>query len=183
MASNMKKRWFSFSLKTLFTVMTVLAVLLGLFVKSVRDRMAAFAAIEDLKGSISYKQSSPNWLRAFVSDEKYFWNPVAVRFSPNDPITDAELQAVMKHLMNFDDLTYVNFYESQITDVGLAELLPLAHKLESLDIRGTKVSDGGIATLKQLSRLTLLRLTNSSISNDGIDEIRNALPNCKLEVQ
>lgn len=183
MASITKKRWFSFSLKTLLIVMTALAVLLGFFVKSFRDRRAAIAAIEDLNGSISYQESGPNWLRKFISDEKYFWNPVAVRFSSNDPITDVELQSVMKHVMNFDDLTYLNFNRSQITDVGLAQLLPLANKLESLDIRSTSVSDDGIAHLKRLPRLTLLRLEDSAISTDGIDEIRKALPSCKLDVQ
>ena len=183
MASITGRRWFSFSLKTLLVVMTALAISLGLYVKSFRDRRAAIAAIEGLNAWISYQESGPNWLRNFISDEKFFWNPVAVRFNPSDPVTDVELRSVMKHLMTFDEMTYLNFDRSQITDAGLAQLLPLANKLESLDIRRTSVSDDGIAHLKRLPRLTLLRLKGSGISADGIDEIRKSLPNCKLELQ
>jgi len=183
MASITEKRWFSFSLKTLLVVMTAVAIVLGLYVKSFRDRRVAIAAIDGLNGSISYQESGPNWLRKFISDEKFFWNPVAVRFNPNDPVTDGELQSAMKHLLKFDDMTYLNLYRSQITNAGLAQLLPLANNLESLDIRSTSISDDGIAHLKRLRRLTLLRLKDSAISPDGIDEIRKSLPSCKLDVQ
>ena len=155
--------------------------MLGLYVKSFRDRRAAIAAVEGLNGFISYKQGGPNWLRKFVSDEKFFWKPVAVRFSPSHPVTDAEVQSVMSHLMRLDEMTYLNFDRSQITDACLAQLLPLANKLETLDIRGTRVSDNGIADLQRLSRLTLLRLKDSAISADGVEKIRKSLPNCKLE--
>src|SRR5687768_5803791 len=109
--------------------------------------------------------------------------PVAVRFDPKHPVTDDELQSVINHLGTFDDLTYLNFDRSQITDAGLVQLLPLADRLESLDLRGTRVSDDGIAHLQRLRRLTLLRLKGSSISTDGIEHIRKSLPNCKLDVQ
>ena len=181
MDTTTKKRWFSFSLKTLLVLMTALAIGLGLYVESFRGRRAAIAAIDGLNGSISYKENGPSWLRKFISDEKFFWNPVAVRFSPNDPVTDDELQSVINHLMKFNDMTYLNLDRSQITDAGLAQLLPLADKLESLDIRGTRVSDDGIAHLQRLSRLTLLRLKDSAISTAGIEKIRKSLPSCKLE--
>jgi hypothetical protein len=181
MASIAGKRWFSFSIKTMLLIMAALSVGLGIYFKSFRDRRAAIAAVEDLNGWISYKESGPNWLRKFVSDEKCFWNPTAVRFDPKHPVTDDELQSVISHLMKFDDLTYLNFDRSQITDTGLAQLLPLANKLESLDIRGTRVSDNGIANLQRLPKLTLLRLKDSAISTDGMETIHKTLPSCKLE--
>jgi hypothetical protein len=181
MVSIRRKSWQSFSLKTLLLAMTVLAIVLGLYVKSYRDRRSAIDAINGLDAWLSIKHDGPQWLHRFVSDEKYFWNPVAVRFNPDHPVTDAELQSVMKHLMTFKDLRYLNFYRSRITDAGLAQLFPLSDKLDSLDIRNTSVSDNGIAHLKQLHRLTLLRLSDSKISPEGVETIRKSLPNCKLE--
>jgi hypothetical protein len=181
MISISARSWLSFSLKTLLLAMTVLAIVLGLYVKSFRDRRAAIAAIEGLDGWVSYEQAGPLWLRKVISDEKYFWNPVAVRFNPDHPVTDAELQSVMKHLLKLKDLRYLNFDHSRITDAGIGQLLPLSDKLESLDIRHTVVSDDGIANLKLLPRLTLLRLSDCKISAEGVETIRKSLPNCRLE--
>ncbi len=181
MESATKKRWFSFSLKTLLVLMMAIAIGLVLYVKISRSRRAAIASIGRLHGSISYKESGPNWLRKVIPDEKFFWSPVAIRFDPSNPITDADLQSVINRLWKFDDLTYLNFDRSKITDAGIAQLVPFANKLESLDIRGTGVSDDGITYLQRFPRLTLLRLKGSAISPDGIEKIRKSMPNCKLD--
>jgi hypothetical protein len=181
MSNKRKRRWFNFSLKTLLVVMTAIAIVLGFYIKSFRDKREAIAAIQELSAWISYEKGGPQWLRKFVRDEKYFWNPIAIRFNTSRPMTNAELKSAIDPMMEFDNLTYVSLYRSKISDSGLAELLPLADKLESLDIRNTKVTDNSIANLTQFHRLSLLRLQDSGISSDGVDELRKALPSCKFE--
>lgn len=176
------RHWTRISLRGLFILMTVTAISVGLFIKDVRDHRAAIAAVEDSRAGISFKQGGPEWLRRFVSDEKHFWIPVAVRFNSAHPITDAELRSLMPHLLEFDELNYINLYRSNVTDAGVAELLPLSPKLESLDVRSTSVSDKSVPVLKQFPQLTLLRVQGSALSDQGRDEIRNALPNCKFHV-
>lgn len=175
-------RWARISLRGLFILMTVTAISVGLFVKDIRDHRAAIAAVEDFPAGISFKQGGPDWLRRFVSDEKHFWKPVAVRFTSTHPITDAELRSLMPHLLEFDELDYVYLYRSNVTDAGIIELLPLSPKLEAIDIRSTSVSDSSVPVLKRFPRLTLLRVQGSAISDQGRDEIRKALPNCKFDV-
>lgn len=175
-------RWARISLRGMFILMTVTAISVGLFIKEMRDHRAAIAAVEDSRAGISFKQGGPEWLRRFVSDEKYFWRPVAVRFNDAQPITDAELRSLMPHLLEFDELNYINLYRSNVTDAGVAELLPLSPKLEAIDIRSTSVSDSSVPVLKQFPQLTLLRVHGSAITDQGRNEIRKALPNCKFDV-
>jgi hypothetical protein len=175
-------RWARISLRGLFILMTVTAISVGLFIKEIRDHRAAIAAIEDAHAGISFKQGGPDWLRRFVSDEKHFWKPVAVRFSSTHPITDAELRSLMPYLLEFDELDYIYLYRSNVTDAGIIELLPLSPKLAAIDVRSTSVSDKSVPVLKQFPRLTLVRVQGSAISDQGRSEIRKALPNCKFDV-
>lgn len=175
--------WARISLRGLFVLMTVTAISVGLFIKEMRDHRAAIIAVNDSHGAIStLSLNGPNWLQRFVGDVRYFWRPVAVRFNSAHPITDAELRSLMPHLLEFDELTYVNLYRSNVTDAGIKELLPLSHKLEAIDIRLTSVSDKSVPVLKQFPQLTLLRVQGSAISAPGRDEIRKSLPNCLFDV-
>ena len=176
-------RWARISLRGLFVLMTVTAIAVGLFIKEMRDHHTAITAVKDSHGAISTLQlSGPNWLRRFVGGDQYFRRPVAVRFNSAHPITDAQLRSLMPHLLELDELNYINLYRSNVTDDGVAELLPLSPKLESLDVRNTSVSDKSIPVLKQFPQLTLLRVQGSAITEQGRNEIRQSLPNCKFDV-
>ena len=180
MSGPLKRRWLRFSLRTLLVIMTVLAISLGLYFKSLRDRKAAIGAMEKLGGAISLKYNGPEWLRKMVNDDKCFWNPVAVRFQPHHPITDQELQSAVPYLKNFGDLNYLAFRESQVTNEGLKHLLPLAERLLVLDLSDTAVSDDGIVHLKQLPKLMFVRVKEgTAITPAGIGEFERALPGCK----
>lgn len=175
-----RRRRLRFSLRTLLVITTVLAISLGLYVQSLRDRRAAIAAVERLGAAISFNYHGPEWLRKLVGDEKYFWNPNAVRFQYDDPLTDDELQSAVPYLKNFSDLNYLAFRESQITNDGLKHLLPLAERLLVLDLSYTAVSDDGIIHLKQLPKLMFVRVKEgTAITPAGIGELERALPGCK----
>ena len=180
MSGLLKRRWLRFSLRTLLVVTTALAISLGLYVQSLRDRKAAVGAMEKLGGAISFRYHGPEWLRKLVGDEKYFWNPNAVRFESSNPTTDDELQSAVPYLKSFGDLNYLSFRESRITNEGLKHLLPLADRLLVLDLTHTAVSDEGIIYLKQLPKLMFIRVKEgTAITPAGIAELERALPGCK----
>ena len=182
MGKNSKRSWFRFSLKTLLVLMTALAIWLGLYAKSFRDRRDAIAEVKLLDGSISLKYDGPAWLRRLVRDETYFWNPIAVRFTGPHRLTDIELQKIMKQLLSFQDLNYLMLANSQITNAGLEQLLPLRDNLETIDISGTDISDEGIVHLKRFSKLTLLRIQHTNVTPNGVVELQQSLPSCKILV-
>jgi hypothetical protein len=72
-----RRRWFQFGLRTLFVVVTVVAVWLGLIVKVVRDREWARWAIEESGGvfldftnanATIYREGEPNWHSSWISE-------------------------------------------------------------------------------------------------------------------
>ena len=95
------RRWFRFSLRTLLVLMTALAVWLGLYAKSLRDRKAAVVLIEQLNGALGVKLAGPAWLWRLVGDERYFFDPAGVHFNAGERPTDDDLRMVMKHLVRF----------------------------------------------------------------------------------
>ena len=70
--------------------------------------------------------------------------------------------------------------QTGVTDEGLPHLMQVP-KLKRLDLEATNVSDDGLATLKQLSSLRELVLTGTRISPRGVEALRAALPNCKVD--
>ena len=52
------------------------------------------------------------------------------------------------------------------------------HSVRVVRLRGTQISDAGLAHLKGLTALEWLALNNTQISDAGIEELEAALPNC-----
>lgn len=185
MKAILKRRWLRFSLRTLLVVMTALAISIGLYIKSYRDRRAAISVAERLGAAINYHYDAPKWLRKLVGDERYFWNPNSLRFESSDlitsgPLTDDKLQNAMPYLQRFGDLNYLSFRESKITNDGLKHLLPLADRLIVLDLTYTAVSDEGLMQLKQMPKLMFVRVKDgTAVTPAGIAEFERAMPGCK----
>ena len=53
--SKPRRRWFQFSLRTLFVLLTVLCVLLAVTVERARKQWEAVAAIRELRGEVRYE--------------------------------------------------------------------------------------------------------------------------------
>jgi hypothetical protein len=49
--------------------------------------------------------------------------------------------------------------------------------LQELFLDGTAVTDGGLVHLHGLTRLNMLRLTNTKVTDAGVAELQRALPN------
>jgi hypothetical protein len=152
-----KRRWYQFSLKTLFVVVTLLCVGPGGFVvyeqKKARDQKSAVEAIERLGGNIYYDENAPvrsATMRWILGDER-FGNVDAVGFAKTS-VTDADLV----HLAALPRLTSLSLSQTNVTDSGLMQHVASLRSLEALGLYDTRATDA------------------------GIDELQKALPNCMI---
>jgi hypothetical protein len=136
---KLRRRYLTFSLRTLFVVTTALAVWLGVIVNRAREQREAVKAIEALGGSASYDWQyaqldqadpfgldgpfippGPVWLRRLVGDD-FFQDAVGVSFSGE---TDA-LKSIA-HLKRLRKLktVIVNPFASNVTTDEIKAALP-----------------------------------------------------------
>jgi hypothetical protein len=90
-------------------------------------------------------------------------------------VTDAGL----KHLAALQELRELELESTGVTDAGLRELAALK-KLERLNLCFTRVTDMGLRQLAVLKELRVLRLRESQVSEAGINELKKALPKCRI---
>ena len=103
----------------------------------------------------------------------------------------------------FDEVSWVKFEDTIVTDAGLAHLKGLT-ALHMLDLTNTRVSgtglehlqgltslkvlylcdtqvtDAGLVYLQGLTSLTLLHIENTQITDAGLATLHKALPNCLI---
>jgi tetratricopeptide (TPR) repeat protein/Leucine-rich repeat (LRR) protein/tRNA A-37 threonylcarbamoyl transferase component Bud32 len=91
-------------------------------------------------------------------------------------VTNAGL-AYLKGLANLQNL---NLSYTGVTDAGLAHLKD-CKELRALNLNNTQGSDAGLAHLKGLTSLTYLDLRKTKATAAKIDELKAALPKCKIE--
>jgi len=130
--SKPRRRWFQYSLRTLFVLVTVLCVWLAVTANRARKQRAAVGVIEGLGGRVYYdyeesdpvrwmlipagaikkpQPPGPVWLRELIGEE-YFVSVTQVYFSHNTQITDAGLEHLRgltnlrQLLLACDKLTY-----------------------------------------------------------------------------
>ncbi|MCI0360604.1 MAG: hypothetical protein L0211_19170 [Planctomycetaceae bacterium] len=91
------------------------------------------------------------------------------------PLTDEG----MTHIGRLHGLTALDVDETRITDNGLASLRGLK-QLRRLMLQKTRVTDAGLRHLYGMSSLEAIGLVDTKCSKAGIEELRRALPNCKI---
>jgi hypothetical protein len=134
-----KRRWVQVSLRTVLVVVTLLCIALGLWVVPAERQRWTVTAIEKLGGNVGYV--GPLTRDSFPVPFLRRWLPPVYRWLP--PVY-------------LDEIEYVDFNDTQVTDAGLAHLQGLTG-LQWISLDGTRVTDAGLARL------------------------RNALPNCKIK--
>jgi hypothetical protein len=172
-----------FRLRTLLIVITVLAVCLGAYISSLRERERAVAAILQLGGTVNYdyefkeagtssanaEPPGPKWLRRLLGPQ---WRVTVVRVSfwseSGGKATDQDL-AVLEALPHVRSL-YLDA-NSAITDDGLRHIAQLS-ELESLSLNDCSgVTDEGLSQLADLNRLTFLSLCRCRIDGSGLRHV------------
>ncbi len=110
----------------------------------------------------------------------------------------------LRHIAGLTGLRQLYLTGTRVSGEGLAPLLKLT-RLEAVKLGGTEVGDGGLAVLARLPRLKHLALDRTRITDagvpvlagieslefldlhgtwvsvDGVQKLRDALPNCRIE--
>ncbi|HVW35760.1 MAG TPA: hypothetical protein VHB99_00595 [Pirellulales bacterium] len=169
-------RRFRFSLRSLMVVVTLLSIWTGYYLDSVRRQRQAVQSIGRLNGSITYdyelleengieEAKWKRWVRSKLGDEyvarvDQIWfcgrdvggGGYRCFFWPKSDICDDDLEM-------FRDLP-------AITELGLPD---------------TRITNGGVRHLKRLTKLRFLSLTGTGITPEGVRDLRQALPNCRID--
>jgi hypothetical protein len=188
------RRWrFQFSLRTLFLVTLITALVLGQLTRITHK--AAVAAIKRLQGVV-VESDGPNGTGTTVylgtwagrdGDLIYLTalkNLSEVDFSPMwrfamigrtafaeprpkpSPISDAGLA----QLAAIPTIVRLDLEETGISDVGLRHISRMAN-IRHLYLDSTQITRGGIAFLKSCSRLESLSVAHTNLGDDAVTEI------------
>ena len=193
-----KRRWLSFSIRTLLLVVLVSCVACGWFamlLQKARIQRESVEAIEQLGGEVLYdfqedrlaKPRGPIWLRRLLGGH-FFDRVVRVDFTnrgiPNDRVTDISFLSGMDKLriLYLDgtavrdisllaDTKVLSFLSLNYTKVE--DLSPLAHlqKLESISLDRTNVRDLSPVSSHRLKRVWLRGTKIRDISALTVDEL------------
>ncbi len=90
-------------------------------------------------------------------------------------VTDAGL----KELASLNQLTSLRLHGTPVSGAGLKELAALT-QLRGLDLSRTQVTDAALKDLAGLKQLKFLYLLGTQVSEAGVNELRAALPNCRI---
>jgi hypothetical protein len=182
-----KRRWYQFSLRTLFVITLIVAIpsmLIGRKVEQKRQQLAAVEAIrrlggyavfdwefDDYTGEMHSQPPGPSWLREFLG-ENYFAEVERVTLNGVN-IKDDDL----KSLETLTNLEYLDLMNTSITNNGLLHLKGLT-RLKVLLICDTQIDDSGTDIIEGLTTLEWLLVGRSKVSDAGLKRLKEALPDC-----
>jgi serine/threonine protein kinase/Leucine-rich repeat (LRR) protein len=86
----------------------------------------------------------------------------------------------LAHLKDCKNLTSINLHNTSVSDVGLAHFQG-CKDLEELRLNNTQVTDDGLTPFLDCKKLTLLKVKQTKVTAAKIDELRKALPQCRIE--
>lgn len=171
------RRWFRFSLATLFLVLTIGCICLGVIVNRAHRQQRAAAMVARTGFLIQYSYEidgdgrfipnatppGPAWLRDRLGIE-YFGDIVSVApaFLTDTQLSDRDLAC----LRNLSKLRSLSIPNSQITDAGCSHFYSLP-ALEYANLSNSSFSDAGLAHLKYCRHLQSLVLDETPIHGKG----------------
>ncbi len=185
-----KRRWYQYSLRTLFVLMTLFAIACSWYaveMQKAAKRRAAIADITRLGGRVYYYDDSDpytagkppewfSWLRKLYGDE-HLGNAVVVEMGGTQ-VTDADL-VDLKGLTNLEWLDLCN---TQITDASLVHLEGLID-LDWLGLAEAPITDAGLVHLRELTRLDVLWLGDTQITDAGLVHLRGLTHLTALDIR
>jgi Leucine Rich repeat len=161
------------SVRVLMTLVLVVGVGFGWFVRRARIQRDAVAAIKHAGGSVLYdwqfqkgrfnpngKPSGPAWLAECIGAD-YFDNVIKVN------LRNVGSDAVLSHVGQLARLDRLGLIYSKVSDNGMHSLKGLSG-LKSLDLGGTDISDAGLGQLEALTNLEYLGLIRTRVSDSGM---------------
>jgi len=185
-----KRSWFRFSLRTMFIVITMLAVWLGLHIHSARLQKQSVVATHEYGGSVRYDYQYPKgsygrndidytatspvprWLLDLVGVD-FFHDVVEVDVRRPYGYSRQNLNAddgLLSRLRGFPELRRLELIHCGITDEGLRRL-PVIASLETLDLSYSSVTDDGMPYIGRLKSLKSLNLGHTRVNGRGFHRL------------
>ncbi len=161
-----RRRWWQYSLRTFFVVLTVFGVWLGVVVHRANEQRKAVAWVREMGGSARYDYEF-NELGIRVVDAKPSAPDLLVKLLGDDFFQ--EVSTVQLKKTQVSDLTPLTKFTSLeklwLNSTHVSDLTPLKKltSLRVLDLRYTQVSN--LAPLADLKNLQILRLTITQVSD------------------
>ena len=205
------RRWIPLSLRIFASILGVFGTASVLWFMSVwlpyhREQQIVHE-IEGWGGSVYTVTDGPDWLRWLVGEDtmqkcKVFDRVHGVTLSsPAGPNAEwAQLKKISNHrhlylhvretadgvLVDTNGFTILDWAivtmslkGTTVTDEGLAQLSHLTN-LKYLWLDGTAVTDLGLVHLSGLAKLNILFLGDTTVTHEGIKKLKKALPDCEI---
>ena len=190
MTDKPKRRWLQFSLRTLFVVVTVFCIWVGITAKRAREQRLAVEAILELGGTVFYdfhyyeedgetsinpsrEPSSPKWLRDWLGLDLFHRvrkvQAVKLLQIPQFPSGGIHFLGPMPQATQL----------SQRIDEHMVHLAAL-HDLETLDLSHSDLTDAGLGYVTGFTNLQYLNLRNTDVTEDSVKKFQQSLPNCQI---
>ncbi len=176
-AEKPKLRWYQYRLWHLFVLTAVVAIVMGVLMVPVhraRQQRVVIDALHELGWVVTCDPtpSGPAWARWLFGDET-FLDAVAVD-SPPGTSDDA-----MAHLGHMPELERAFISGENVTDTGVRRLAGL-RKLKTVCLSGTSVGDESVGYFAGLENLEHLYLTHTQVTKEGVRQLEEMLPGCKI---
>jgi hypothetical protein len=197
--ANPKRRWRSFSLRMLLTLVTVFCVGLGWKMYRVQNLRRAVKEVQRLGGDISYihqlsrppEPPGPMWLRRLIGDDLFVEVGQIQLYSEQ---TNDETLAILARLPRIDSLIVksdgvtdkgltnlakatglkaLDLRSANVTALGFVQLTGL-RELETLVFRDQAFSDTWLADIARLTQVKYLILRNTQVTDDGLRHLWRA---------
>jgi hypothetical protein len=189
-----KRRWYQYSLRSLFVFTTVCAIACSWLAVKRQQAERQRAAVEMVKSwgwAVAYDYDvdedggftgadppGPEWLRKIVGVD-FLAHPVLLETPDRDGVahempvehrtTDAELRQLAS-LAPLSQVRSLDLCGSRITDAGLRHLAGMT-KLRELDLGSTEITDAGLAHLARMTELKDLDLRDTKITDAGLERL------------
>jgi len=199
-----KRRWLQFSLRTLFVVVTVFCIWLGIVTKRARDQQQAVEAIQEAGGNVKYNYG----VGAAGATERLRWHGGLIEIPLRPPPPPPSLpgpdwlrkligihyfvsvvqvyispatKAELEKLKSFKELRVLYCGYCAFTDADLEALGDLTN-LQVLTLTwGAQITDKGLEHLKGLTNLRQLYLDTTEVTDVGVKKLQRSLPNCEIK--
>jgi len=176
-----KRRWLQFSLRTLFVVVTVFCVWMGITAKRARDQRQTVEAIREMGGLVFYEHQLPDGVYTLNGPTSII--PPFVRLDStfltlSDPPGPKWLRRIVGDEYFFT-VAQVYLYGPHFTDAGLVAIGRLTD-VQLVSLNSTQITDAGLVHLERLTDLEELLLDGAAVTDERVEKLRQALPNCKI---
>jgi hypothetical protein len=177
-----KRRWFRYSLRTFFVIITVLCLWLGAKLNAARQQQRAVEAVRGLGGNVKYDFEDgrispllePPWLMTLLGPD-FFHDVVSITIDGGRNGHE-DFGRILPQLRQLPRLRFLELNSGTLRDDDLQYL----SELKDLDylhlLANNQIDGGGFKRLANLTTLGKLFVNGNPISDHGLESIA-VLPN------